>query len=1091
MSQGSLQLPQTTLDRLVQFRTLVRRVKVTEAVLAAAFGILLSWITLFLVDRVMDTPWTVRLLCLVAGAIGPVVLIPTKLYRWIWGTRQLEQVAMLLRQKHPALGDQVLGAVELVHSKREPSGSLRLAQAAIDQVDAIVRHRDFSEAVPNPRHRRWAWVTLVPAMLVLLTCAVIPAAGWNATVRWLFPWSSIERFTFARITSIPERIVVPHGEEFPLTLTLDTSTVWIPAAATADLPGLSPLRSPQNAGHYQFVLPAQTRSTELHLRAGDWTRTIQLEVADRPELSRLVASVKLPDYLQYSQPLATDVRGGTMSVLKGASAAFSAEISRQLMTATIDGQAAKVSGATIAAPAITVADSRTLEFAWQDQLGLSSKQAFQLKLQAVDDKKPEITMQATEPLQIVLTTDTVTFDLQSRDDFGIRQVGIEWSGVGDPVANPVPQQGDALVETGAPEKTRLAGRAAFCAATAGVEAQTLEIRAWVEDYLPERGRTYSTPTVIHVMTPEQHSVWVMEQLRRWAGMADDVYEEEMRLHDVNRELRQMTAEQINTPETRRRIEQQATAEKTNAQRLDSVVAQGDELVRQAMRNREMLVGHLETWAKGLQQLREISKNRMPSVSDLLAQSARASGRPGTPNAQKPGPQAGNNRGSQTAGPGNPAQPKEPGKPPAAVPSLSDVESGFNEAAKQDPQAPANAASKPSAPKFGLPSTVLQGGPATPPAPGTQSPAEEKLGQAFEEQSSLLADFQKVRDDLQKIMDDLEDSTFVKRLKSASREQMQVAEGLNRTLFDGFGVSSGTTAESVTRLTEQLAAREAAQSDRLRIIQDDLQAYFDRRSEQKFERILREMDETEVVSKISELGEAVRTNRSGTSISAAEYWADTLDRWAEELVSASKCGQCKGGNSDSLPPAIVLEVLRILEGEMDLREETRAAEKVRNGLAADAYAARAKTLANSQQALYERCVNVVIDIEALPMGTQKFGREIQIIEAAANAMGDAWKLLQTPTTDAPVIAAETEAIELLLQSRRANPKGGGGGGGSNPGGGGSGSTNEVALELYGPSADPNARVEQRQIQQATGTTSDQVPAEFRDGVDAFFNAIENR
>lgn len=1088
MSQGTLHLPQTTQNRLVQFRSLVRRIKTAEALLVGLFGLLISWIALFLLDRVIDTPWWVRLLCLIAGAVGPVVFVPARLHRWIWGTRRLEQVATLLRQKYPALGDQVLGAVELVHSKNELPGSLRLAQAAIDQVDAAIRNRDFSDAVPTPRHRRWALITFVPACLVLLTFVLIPAAGWNATVRWLSPWSSLERYTFARIIPMPSRLVIPHGEEFPLTLSLDSATLWTPAKATASMNGLTPIRSEVKAGKYAFVLPALTRSSQLQLRAGDWTKTVDIEVADRPELTAMMAQVTLPKYLQYSQPVKTDVRGGAVSVLKGASAVFSAEISRDLKNAAIDGAAAVVDGTKVLSPVISVADSQIMQFSWQDMLGLSSRDAFRLKIQAVDDKKPDVSMQATEPLQIVLTTDTVTFDLQSRDDFGVKSVGIEWNGVAHPVENPVPQSGNSLVEAGSPEKTRLAARAAFCAATENVEAQALEIRAWVEDYLPERGRTYSSPTVIHVMTPEQHSVWVMEQLRRWASLADDVYEEEIRLHDVNREIRQMSNEQLNTPETRRRIEQQAAAEKTNAQRLDSVVAQGDELVRQALRNREMMVGHLETWASGLQQLREIAKNRMPSVSDLLAQGARSSGKPGPANPTKSAPQVGNNLGNQTGAPGTPAN---PAKTVPAVPRISDVESGFNESAPQDQKAAA-AASKSGTAKFGLPSTVLQGGPAQPPPPAAQSPAEEKLAEAVDEQARLLADFQKVRDELQKIMDDLEDSTFVKRLKSASREQLQVAEGLNRTLFDGFGINGGKTSETVTRTTEQLASRENAQSEKLQVIQDDLQAYFDRRAEQKFGRILREMEDSEVVSKIAALGETVRTNHSGESISSAEYWADTLDRWAEEMVSASKCGQCKGGNSDSLPPSIVLEVMRILEGEMDLREETRAAEKVRSSLTADVYATKAGKLASAQQGLYERCVNVVIDIEALPLGTQKFAREIQVVEAAANAMGDAWKLLKSPATNAPVIAAETEAIELLLQSRRANPKsGGGGGGGSTPGGGGSGSTDQAALELYGPTADPNASIEKREIQQATGTATDQIPAEFRDGVDAFFNAVENR
>jgi hypothetical protein len=48
---------------------------------------------------------------------------------------------------------------------------------------------------------------------------------------------------------------------------------------------------------------------------------------------------------------------------------------------------------------------------------------------------------------------------------------------------------------------------------------------------------------------------------------------------------------------------------------------------------------------------------------------------------------------------------------------------------------------------------------------------------------------------------------------------------------------------------------------------------------------------------------------------------------------------------------------------------------------------------------------------------------------------------------------------------------------------------VALELYGPGSDPKARVDARDVQQSTGTAGDPLPAEFRDGIDAFFNALE--
>ena len=420
--------------------------------------------------------------------------------------------------------------------------------------------------------------------------------------------------------------------------------------------------------------------------------------------------------------------------------------------------------------------------------------------------------------------------------------------------------------------------------------------------------------------------------------------------------------------------------------------------------------------------------------------------------------------------------------------MTDTESGFN---KQNPTVPGERKeSKAGKGKFGLPNTVLQGGPPQDNKKQPSTPAEEKVEEAVQEQTDLLAEFARVREDLQKIMDDLENSTFVKRFKAASREQLEVATALNRTLFDGFGVSEKKLDDKVKEQSERLAIREVGQSEKVRTIQDDLEAYYDRRKDDKFLRILKEMEEYEVVSKLNDLSDRVRNNFSGESIARAEYWGDTLDRWAEELVSASKCGQCKGCKGDSLPPSIVLEVMRILEAEMDLREETRSLEQVREEIEAVTYQDKAEAQSETQRKIYNRLVNVVADIKALPLGEQKFGKEIRLLTEAGGAASDATDILGQPDTGSEAIAAETEVIELLLQARRANPKSGGGGG-STPGGGGEGSTDQVALELYGPGSDPNAQIEAREVRQATGTNNDQTPAEFRDGIDAFFNALENR
>ena len=175
--------------------------------------------------------------------------------------------------------------------------------------------------------------------------------------------------------------------------------------------------------------------------------------------------------------------------------------------------------------------------------------------------------------------------------------------------------------------------------------------------------------------------------------------------------------------------------------------------------------------------------------------------------------------------------------------------------------------------------------------GGQPPpsANDQVDEAVEEQTDLLAEFDKVRDDLQKIMDDLENSTFVKRLKAASRRQLEVAEDLNRTLFKGFGVASAKLDKRQETQTEKIAKQEEAQSRSVWMIQSDLEAYFDRRRTKKFLRIIDEMKETDVTTHLAALSDRVRGNKVGESIDRTEYLGDTFDRWAEELVEPSPGG----------------------------------------------------------------------------------------------------------------------------------------------------------------------------------------------------------
>src|SRR5436190_6718365 len=151
-------LPEVLEHKLSDFRRRVWTVKLAEGLFAALFGLAVSYLLVFVLDRFFETPAAVRLGLLIAGAATLGLGLPLKWHQWVWRQRRLEDAARLFRRTFPRIGDQLLGIVELAHLDHAAAGrSERLVQAAMAQAADAVKDRDFTQAVPDARHRQWGW----------------------------------------------------------------------------------------------------------------------------------------------------------------------------------------------------------------------------------------------------------------------------------------------------------------------------------------------------------------------------------------------------------------------------------------------------------------------------------------------------------------------------------------------------------------------------------------------------------------------------------------------------------------------------------------------------------------------------------------------------------------------------------------------------------------------------------------------------------------------------------------------------------------------------------------------------------------------
>jgi hypothetical protein len=1134
---NELRIPATLATKLGDFRRRVWSIKLVEAIAVAAISVLVAFLVVFALDRLFDTPAWLRMVVGIGALVG-CCAIPWFLHHWVWRFHRLDQLARLLSRKMPTIGDQLLGIIELADNRREQSRSRALCQAAIEQVSEDAQHRDFRAATPDSRIRSALTGAITLVFVVAILSQLVPAAASNAFARLRRPWGDTPRYTFASLEPQPAGLVVAHGEPFHYTAKLATDTAWKPNTATARLANQQPIEADLVDGAYSFDFPAQIDTGALNLRVGDASYRVDIEPKLRPELTSIVAKVHLPEYLGQPAIQDRDARGGAISIVKGSRVTFAPTVNRPLQSAQSDGKPCPPSGASFSTPELVVKDAQQIELQWQDEFGLTGKEPFRVAVAAQDDEPPQLSCEDLPRGRVVLDSEQLVFHVRARDDFGVKDVGMRWTGVPSEMVEK-PAKGETMLAVGAHDKSALDVQGTFTAKSLGIEPQPIELRLFATDYFPNRKRVYTAPYLLYVLNAEQHAIWVTEQLAKWHRQALEVRDRELQLYETNKRLRDMSPAELDKPETRRQIERQADAEQTNGRRLANLNELGKDLLKQAARNPEIGVGHLDKWAEMLQILSDIAANRMPSVANLLKSGSKAPRMAAAAGPAKNTVAAGQNKGQPGGGNNTQAKPDPNNN---TIPRVVDVESSQQPKTPMDPQPPKD--TKPSNPGQKLPATTLvgKGKPGAAPPPSAPSAVDEAVNQ----QRDLLAEFEKVANELNKVLANLEGSTLVKRLKAAARQQYTIAGRINDRISEAFGNPSmppqpdvpginnfgpainkdgkivarkqekkdtdentgdGLTAfgkEVVKKLNEAdaketpaalpvlysaLSHQEEESVQKISYIMDDMAAYFDRRRLVRFKVVLDDMRKQDILGGLRQLSDDV-SREQGTSIAQCEYWSDTMDRWAEDLVDPACSGACPGCRSKgSLPPSIILEVLQILEGEINLREETRVAEQSKAAVEVKKHVAEAKRLSVSQTGFQERTDKVVERIRALPDGEADFAKEIALLGQVSRVMKNATKILATPETGPPAVAAETEAIELLLKSKRINPNGGGGSG-STPGHGGGGDTQDSALTMLGAGLNQKEVRESPGTQQSVGETGPVWPEEFRAGLDKYFSGLEN-
>jgi hypothetical protein len=642
-----IEMPESLRRQLADFRRHLWRVKILEALAAGLIGLLVSFLLVYGLDRVWQTPGWARLVILAGGVSLFGLFAPYWLHRWVWRQRRETQLARLIAKRYPGLGDRLLGVIELQDQVGSADSlSPRLREAAMEAVAAETGRRKLDEALPPQRHRRWALAAMGLAAVCAAAFTLTPRAGLNALQRWLMPFSATERYTFTKLENPPDFRAVAFGEAFEVELRLATDSEQRPSDAVGRY-GLQPaVTSALEGDRYRFTFPGQQEEGTIVFRIGDLRHEMRVQPMLRPATEAVRASVTPPEYLGIGER-SVDLAAGVVSAVEGSKLRIELEMSRELESGTygptrgvalneapvetphdpvegklsINGKFASTSEIGIGAAPFEI------PFSWQDNLGLQGEEGFRLRVDALKDAPPTCYLQGIDRQVVILPEETLDFEVLCEDDFGVKATGIEWNGQFTRPTDETPAKGELSLGEGGPEERRLIAKAAFSPAAFGITPQKILLRGYVEDRFPKRGRIYSEPVVMYVLTRDEHAQMLKNIFDRQITELEDLARRELELLEENERLEKLDGAELQKDENRERLQKQEQEEAETERRMENLKQQMEKLMKDAARNGEIDKETLKKMAESLKSMQELAETDVPEVKEKLGDSQEQSNTP--------------------------------------------------------------------------------------------------------------------------------------------------------------------------------------------------------------------------------------------------------------------------------------------------------------------------------------------------------------------------------------------------------------------------------------------------------------------------------
>ena len=617
-------IPDALQQQFAVVRRRLLRVETTMALCLAAAGLFGSYLVLFFSDRLWDSPGWLRLGLLAAGIGITLGSVGWWLVRWVFRRRDTRALAKLVQRRYRRLGDRLLGIVELADEAKRPAiFSPSLYRAAIGQVAGEALKLDFKQTVnPLPARRR----AIVAAALIgvaAVAWALIPEAGWNALQRWGLPLADKPRRTLVRLAGFPGEKVVARGEPFDVGGAVEYRSFWRPGTGSARFNDNKPIRADITGTNISFAIPGQVEEGDLTVKVGDARHPVAIRPVQRPAMRELHARIELPDYLQY--PVQTEtVQAAYLPVLRGSTVSFRGRVSRDLNEAQVAidevPQPMSIRNEHFSSPAHEVGGAAHFAFTWRDEHDLAGAAAWQLNVEATDDDAPRPDLGTLGRDLAILETEVLELNATVRDDFGVKEAGVEWRALGQAEESRLQTASTLTALANGTQETEFETGFHFSPAVLGIgKDTTVELAVWATDHLPGREPSRTMPYRLHILGTEDHAEMVRQKLEDILENLEEVSRTEEDIAEETRELAKADDDTLAKRKTDEKIEQTADEQRDNAEALKDLAEEGAKALMEAMRNPAFDEQTLRDWAQNLQQMNELADQQMKQAESKLGQ----------------------------------------------------------------------------------------------------------------------------------------------------------------------------------------------------------------------------------------------------------------------------------------------------------------------------------------------------------------------------------------------------------------------------------------------------------------------------------------